>query len=287
MRDNSASYFLTTPAGTILLDMAERMFIESIETQGEFRGDVTPRAQTHGSWIDNAKRGGLTTILTIRAYGTGYDLELKRSTLQRCLMSLYGEDGTGTLTWTHQGAAEQLQLSGLYLADEPAWSIDGTTLLCMAALTTERPYAESANENIVDSGALASGGSGWTIPLTIPLTLVASSGGIATVTNSGDWNHATPTLQVYGPITNPNVVNVDKQERLVFSGSIGSGDYWEIDLDRRTVKLNGTGASQLGNIDSDQSIWFTVSTGETDLQLTGSGFDSATKLRVLMRSAYG
>jgi len=262
------------------------MWLTDISFASDVRAETDVRPQRHGGILDPGKRGSGLLDCTAKIVATEDTLEANRTSLVKVLNSILGEDGTGTMRWTNQGSSNPLALTGLYLVDGPVFTIDNTTWDIHFVLQSEKPFAEDAEATIVDSVALTASGGGFTIPLTIPVTFTSSGGGTLTVSNAGDFK-AYPVVRVYGPITNPVVTNNTAGKSLVFTGSIASGDYWEIDLFANTVLINGVSDAPVTTIDVAQSTWFGCALGDTSLQLTGTGFDTNTKLRALFKSAWG
>lgn len=289
MRENGLAYTLTTPAGTLTLNPANfagsGLYVEDIDFNASIRNEQTDRAQAHGAYLDNSFKGGGTLALSLLVGGSS---ATNRETLNQSVLSAFnstlGADGTGTLTWASQDGSSQRQLSGLQLSDDVQFErVGGTIKRIHALFSSERPFAEDATTTIVDSSALTSVGTGFTIPLTIPFTVTSSGGGLASVSNAGSFR-SYPILRVYGAITNPVVRNLTDNRALTFTGSIAAGDFWEIDLFNKTVKLNGV--STVTTLSVASSDWFSIPIGSSSLQLGGSSFDTNAKLRVLMRSAW-
>lgn len=284
MRDDSLTYTLTTPGGVVTIQPGTNVFARDIEWNADLKTEITDRPQMHGGYYDGAFKGGgvWQAVVWIKAMRVAAaTFEANRSALVKAVNSII--DGDGTLGWTNQGSATPLALTVRALQDL-RFSRGPVGWLANMQLYSEKPFAEDATSTDTDSVALTSGGGGFTIPLTLPVTFTGSSGGTLTVTNNGDF-YAYPKMRVYGPITNPVVINSTSGERLAFTGSIAAGDYWEIDLFQKTVKLNGI--TSIRALDVSESTWFRLGFGNTDMQLAGSGYSGVTKLRVFMKSAWG
>lgn len=290
MRDNSLTYTLASSTATVTMQpeaATNDVWIEDAAFKSAVRGESSGRAQGHGGTVNQSWRGTGIWSGTIRVKGTTGptgDMEANRVSLASVLNSMY--DSTGVLSWTHPATGALTKLSPLTLIDDD-WRIDGSSWVVSVQAETPRPYAWDAAQSIIDSAALTTGGGGFTIPLTLPVTLTPSGGGTVAYPGGGDWP-SEPTLKVYGPIINPIVSTTTPAGvlvRLVFSGSIAAGDYWEINLAARTVKLNGT--SKVFALDVAQSTWFQMPTTPSTLTLAGSGFTAATLLRVQPERAWG
>lgn len=281
LRDNSIPVTFTTDGGVVVFDHTTRCYFEQVNFKAATRAEVTAAPQRHGSYRDPGyKEGGLLTG-EVRLYGDGALLHQNRTMLERALNACL--DGGGVMTWLPQGSSTRQRLDDLYL-DDYDFKGDGSSLIASIQLGCDKAFSEDADATVVDSAALTETGGGFTIPLTIPFTLTASSGGDLSVTNTGSF-YAYPVLRAYGPIVDPHVINQTTGERLVFEGSISSGDYWEIDMHAQTVKLNGV--QSITALDVAASTWWKCGFGTSALQLAGSGFTAQTFLRAYMRSAYG
>lgn len=281
LRDNSIPVTLEAPGGVAVFDPATRVFFEDVNFKATTRTDVSVAPQRHGSYRDPGyKEGGLLTG-EVRVYGDGALLHQNRVMLERALNSCLA--GGGVMSWLPQGSNTRQRLADLYL-DDYDFKIDGSSYIVSVQMGCPKAFSEDETATVVDSAALTETGGGFVIPLTIPVTISASSGGDLTVTNEGSF-YAYPVLRAYGPIIDPSIINQTTDERLNFTGSIASGDYWEIDLHAQTVKLNGT--TSVTALDVSTSTWFNCGFGATALQLSGSGFTSQTFLRAYMRSAFG
>jgi hypothetical protein len=292
VRETGIQYTFASDAGSFTINPTgwngAGYYARKVTVQPSIRASVSDRPQQDGSYADESFLGGLVLDLDCLILGTS--ATSRQSLNTTAIKVLRGaKNGSGLLTWTAQDGSEAQRLYGLTLTGYPQVEyVGGTAKAFLAQLQAERPYAESATATEVDSVALTSAGAGFVIPLTMPFTMTSSGGGTLTYANNGSAP-IRPVLRVYGPATNPVVTNVTSGERLSFTGSIASGEFWEIDLFQRTVTLNGvaTATSPLRSITPSASTWFECDLGNTTLQLTCSAFDSNTKLRAYQRSAWG
>lgn len=283
MRDNTLAYTLVTPGGTAVGESTptSTMWVEECNFHADTIMDRNGRPQAYGSsQMPGTKDGGVWSS-TWRLIGNGATIAANEILLTRALHSLIR--GTGTLQWTTKLGSAQ-RLPGLQLLADDS-KIDGTSKVWQIQLAAERPAAEDLNATVINSVPLTDGGGGFTIPLTIPFTLVGSSGGTLQVENVGNFD-AWPVLRAYGPIDNPRITNLSTGESLVFNGSIAAGDYWEIDLFAQTVLLNGV--IPVNAINDALSDWFSIGiTGPVTLQYSGNNYSTSTLLRAYMRSGWG
>lgn len=312
MRDTAAFYTLTTPTGLSTLNPnnfnGPGIFVEATDFQSQIRQETVDRPQEHGAYMDAVHRSGGVWTASLLVGATGISnridaMDLLLSTLHGC----YGErgvvemaltatingspgadssfmpTGTGCLQWIVPGGSEVRQLEGLRLIQDPiVSSAGGSVKRVQVMMGTEKPFALSKTIQIDDSTALTSSGSGFTIPLTIPFTLLSSGGGIVSTSGTGSfpWNY--PVFQIFGPITNPIIRDLTENEQMSFVGSIADGDYWEVDTFAKTVLSNGQ--VPVNAFDISGGDWFKIDTvGASSIQLSGSSFNSSTKLRRKIR----
>lgn len=159
----------------------------------------------------------------------------------------------------------------------------------------EDPRAYSQTKTTATGSALSTLGGGMTMPVVFPFTFTSSGGGAVSFTNAG--NRPTPPVyRIYGQCVNPQVVLLTTpQTRIVINGTVAAGDYLELNVQQRTIMLNGT-TSRLNFYDAANSQWAELPGGDvvsgvivpktSNLQLVAASFDASARLDVLARSAY-
>lgn len=195
--------------------------------------------------------------------------------------------GAALLKWTEGSAGLELQCE-VKLADalDPPITAVGAYLVYQAQLLAEDPRAYSQDETSATGIALSVSGGGLTFPLTFPFTFATSGGGTVSIAIAGN-RPTPPRYRIYGAITDPQIVILGADStRIVLSGAISAGDYLDIDVNARTVLLNGeTNYAQL--IEPSTTTWAELPAGETtNFQLVGSDFDANARLDVFARDAY-
>jgi len=293
MRESGLAYQLIAPDETIIninnsfTADGYYMKYDGLLFQTGARMEMADRAQQHGSYIDPSHKTGMTGSIEIMLLGsTAASRQSLQDNLVKVLDQLHGSEGTGRLVWEPQDGSAERAIFGLQLAEAYQFAYHaGMMKSCHILLSSEKPYAELSTTTNVDTSTVTSEGSGWEIPLTIPFTLVTGGGGLSTVQNSGSVV-GYPVMQVYGPINNFTIANLTDGYSLTFSGSIADGDYWTIDLFERTV-LDAAGNNVIGTFDAANSQWFGFRPGNVDMQISGAGTGTNTKLRVLQSSYWG
>lgn len=291
-RHSGATYTLTTPAGVLTFNPSGftgdglYLDLDGMQFGADIRAARTSRPQAHGSYADNSYEDGILGAIKGKILASTL---AGRATLEdellKCLRSILGEEGTGTLAWTEPGSGTARQIRGLRLIERPQLVADAGSIMAFAfQLAGERSTAESQTENTTASDALSGTGGGLSFPEAFPWTFTGSAGGQVTVDNNGTAT-AYPVLRIYGAATTPTITELTSGKQLAFTGSVGAGDYLEIDLFERTVKLNGL-TNRLNLLDIAASQWFGIPVGETILRMAAGTYDASARLDVVMRDAY-
>lgn len=127
---------------------------------------------------------------------------------------------------------------------------------------------------------------GITAPMTAPLTVSATNvAGIAVVVNEGNTN-APGWIRINGPITGGFGAKHAGQDRtIMFSDQLEleAGQWMEIDLERRTVKLQGQ-ASRSGFLTTRE--WFTLNPGSNEIAFLAGDYNETATLSVTTKSAW-
>ena len=105
----------------------------------------------------------------------------------------------------------------------------------------------------------------------------------ALITNSG-WTATYPVITINGPLGNPSVGNLTTGVVLSFNYTMTNLDVLTIDLDARTILLNGTPAR---NYVTGTSNWFSAAPGANAFYFTGVGATAGvTQATITWRNAY-
>jgi hypothetical protein len=91
-------------------------------------------------------------------------------------------------------------------------------------------------------------------------------------------------IRIYGPITNPALTFYNTGAVMYFNLTIAAGEYLEINLNNRTVKLNGTAGRR--NKLTMSGNWYLLQVGVNSFSITGSAtLAGTTKLTVTANEA--
>jgi len=95
-----------------------------------------------------------------------------------------------------------------------------------------------------------------------------SQTGSGYVNNTG-WANTNPVVTITGPAVNPVLSNVTTGQSITINYTLGASDVVVIDLNLKTVTLNGTSAR---NILANYSQWFAAAPGLTQLSFSATTF---------------
>jgi len=252
----------------------------------EDRLDVYDRPGRHGQTVANALYGGRPISITGSLHGTGATDALAQADyrLQRQLFiqaSAHQYDANGNLIprilklTDLTGAQYRVSVvkQKLMLPDSnPTW---GNWMLDLRA-TDWRIYAEAL---IATSLSLPQSG-GVTFQITFPITFGASSGGSATVTNSGSVE-SSPIVTINGPAINPVVSNDTTGQSLGLNLTLVSGDQVVIDMDNATILQGST--NRMGSKTTSSRFWL-LAPGNNTIRFSADAYDVGTAI-VSFRSA--
>jgi len=199
------------------------------------RTQYTDRQAAHGAWAGPAyyQARVMPVAGTVTAPAQGA-LETALEQLREAF------DVADTLLTVHETVPKQLTVrsTGELLIDRAtdriaAWS---------GMLTAADPRRYSTTLQSASTGLPGAGG-GFTLPITMPLTLAAGAvSGQITLTNEGTIA-TSPTFTITGPVIAPVVVVQypdGSTRQLAYSDSLATGDTLVIDTAAHTAVLNGT-----------------------------------------------
>lgn len=195
-------------------------------------------------------------------------------------------DTPALLTWQRgvTGDGVELQAYARLTGDDVGIAPDGPYVARYQAhlrLDDPRGYGQAL---ITATGGILAGSGGDTFTDVFADTFDPSAGGSASVNNTGT-RPTPPVFKVYGYATEPQIVLVGTTKRIVLTGTIAAGDYVEVDVANRTVKLNGTSPAQ-GMVVSAATTWFELPRGASTIRLLAASNDAVTRVDTLYRPAF-
>lgn len=137
-----------------------------------------------------------------------------------------------------------------------------------------------------------SGSVGRAFPVTFPIAFDPNSGGATKIVNVGggeDGLTSTPLLmRLYGACTEPIITNATTGEVLELDNvTIAAGQYIEIDMDARTVLLNGNpNNAYYSKINFATSSWWELQPGDNLLALGAATSDASCQLDLFWNTRF-
>ncbi len=234
----------------------------------------------------------LITLLLGMAGTDEADMYNKRSQL----LALFApKNDPVTLTWALPNGMTY-QIDTFYRAQMTLGSQDRQGFYQKVGVQLQAPDPTFYNPagNLFTFGVGGGAGSGFTIPMTMPIGVGQSTlSGVRTITYAGTFR-AYPLISITGPITSPVITNLSTGELLDFTGLIiGAGEVYIIDAsyEAKTVTLNGADKIFTLSTASNLSTWHIASSDEVpsginDIQMIGTGISSATEVRMTWNDRY-
>lgn len=178
------------------------------------------------------------------------------------------------LVWQFVGDVEMyadMVGSALTAALNKATLLNGTADVVLAwKVPRGRFLSTTVNDILIPYSGVTTG---RTYPLVPPRTYPAATGvNSANVLNAGTES-TFPIVRMFGPMTSPKIANETTGLYLEFVGlTINAGDYIEINLENRTVQLNGTaGANNNRRSYLTTRQWWSLVPGYNQIRYSGSG----------------
>ena len=105
----------------------------------------------------------------------------------------------------------------------------------------------------------------------------------ATVITNNGWTTTYPVITITGPATNIVLGNIGMNEYLTINYALTNTDTLVVDLDQKTITLNGVYAR---NLLAGNSEWFSAPPGTSNFYFTASNTNGSTSAVAVYRSAY-
>lgn len=249
------------------------------------RSSVRSRPTAHGAidethWMDARIYNIEGLVLGVSKAATIAELRAVHAPLLATL-----DSGPTLLKWTEEGSGLSLQAVVKLAGEVDTILAPGPNMLAyQAQLRAEDPRAYSQTLNTSTGSTIGTSSGGMTFNRTFNITFAASTGGTVAVNNLGN-QPTPPVFRIYGGVTNPDITLVGTGKQISLTGTVQAGDYLEIDVFARTIKLNGT-SNALYYLDAANTTWFELPVGTSTIQATAFAFDATARCDVLYRSAY-
>ncbi len=85
---------------------------------------------------------------------------------------------------------------------------------------------------------------GQTFPQVFPLAFGSGESGVTEIVNAGNYT-VSPVVRIYGQCVNPRIEHVDSGKIIDLATTINTGDWIDVDMDARTILLNGTASRRI------------------------------------------
>lgn len=249
------------------------------------REAITPRPGAHGSI--NRTRYFNDQVLTIEGWvkGTTRDLataqlDIIKAALTDCL------DTQRKLQWQRGDTGAELYAYVRYGGAGMTVVPDAAEKLLRYQINLELPDPRAFTQTAVNqnSGTLGESTGGLLIPVTFPFTFALGSAGLATATGGGIV--PTPAVfRIYGGVTNPTILLVATQQKIVLEGVVNAGDYIDVDTANHEV-TSSFGESINSYVDWSQTEWFDMPPAGGQVRLIADTGDSTAYMTVTYSPAY-
>lgn len=186
------------------------------------------------------------------------------------------------LKWTAGQTLLLQRMVRLTSLDGPV-TVGADIITYQATLRASDPNAYSQQLYQATAGPLgAAKGGGLVFPFTFPFTFLSPPTVNAAITNRG-FVPTPPVFSMFGYLLNPTI-QLDPNNQLVFQGEIDAGDMLVIDVNARTVMLNGT-SNRRDLLVSAQSSWFSLPRGPSIITLLADNWSAGAGMNITWRDA--
>jgi hypothetical protein len=242
------------------------------------------RSRAHGS-SDSTKFYD-DRVLQLAGYIVGVDMAALHAVRDSFSGALALNGGDHVFKFRRQGFAEDEQVSFRdYELDIPLAGMSRRARWTAQFVCSDpRIYAVALKVASYDP-TVGAAGTGLLFPLAFPLAFGGSGGGSQLIcSNQGNFP-TPPRYTITGPVTNP-IIDNDKTGASIYTTglTIAAGDQVVIDVATKSVTLNG--GSRPDFIDSRNTVWGDLVSGDNLVRLRGTGMVTAqTRLDVAFRDA--
>lgn len=290
MIDQGVPYTVTTPLGSFTLNpngwQGDGVFLsDAPDAESSSEADVSGRGFGDGSIFGRTRLPGLRYgLAAMVAAPDPSNRETLEDGLRGHITSLRGDDGSVSWLSKKDGTLRIMRGVRAIRVPRPAGDRVGVNKIYEFEIACPRPYVEGELVTVESTGLDLTGG-GQVFPSALPWSFNSSGGGLLTCPNPGNTDER-PVFRITGPVTAPELVRIDTQDRIVLEGLIlASGDYVDIDMFERSIIMNGT-TSVRGTMRPRVSSFFSIPPGGAQVRLVGSSFTSETKITAYARGAF-
>lgn len=279
------------PGGRKIL-MGKGTSIRVIKVEGLLDTTVTRRTVNdkqgaHGGYASSApfmSTRNITVEMVISIPGKAAEAEQLLDEVQ-AVFSPHGDHvEEGVFSWWRRGKQPRMCFALLNRSAFPADFATSTGKISgFLELEALDPRVYSIEEAILQVG-LPLIESGRIYPRTYPVVYPeASGGGHIVVENIGNLS-SPPILRVYGPVTDPALLNSTSGREIKLTGSVGASDFIEIDVESGSIRLNGLEARR--TMLNPVSRWWELEPGANDIRFLARTNEVGSRLEIYARSAW-
>lgn len=170
-----------------------------------------------------------------------------------------------------------------YITRKPVFNWDqilwGNFLI---VLSVPHPFIKSTTS--ITSGIITQpSGGGFVLPVVLPITSSAASGGTATLVNTGNAI-AYPIITLSGAITNPFIRNTSTNKTMRLNYTMGVNDTVVIDMLEHIITLNSA-APLISSKESDAVFWG-LRPGSNVIKFSGSSSSDTGTMQISFNASY-
>lgn len=262
--------------GSLVLGPGTPYLVHSVDGFGtpEVRTSDVARPQRDGDFVGLDTYG--SRVLTIDVSVTGSDSADALANYDALVAAWRLSGGATTAPLTHKLPG---RVESILLGRPRRLSADSFDRLKTRRIGVKLEYyspdaAVYSSAQTVAQADIATIVGGRTYAKTFPVAYGGGTSGVVTLVNAGNFP-VWPVVRFYGGpsgSSNPSIENITAGKTLTYAAAIAAGDYVEIDMDARTVLLNGT-ATRRANL-AVGSKWWALDPGASSVRYAGSGAGS-------------
>jgi hypothetical protein len=201
---------------------------------------VRPRPSAHGSINNTRNTEGRLIVLEGRLLGeqSATDMFTEFYTVAGAMLETldYGE---ALLKWTIDGGASMQAMVKLHGELEPPVEVGPNILAYQAQLFAQDPRAYDQSQSSTRATRSRARRAGGRSRGPVDPVQRLSTPGPRAVENLGN-RPTPPVFRVYGMAVNPQILLTGTDYRIALTGTISAGDYLEVDVQNRSITVNGT-----------------------------------------------
>jgi hypothetical protein len=236
-------------------------------------GNTEQRAADHGGWSSDAYYAPRVVEITgwlIADGWAGASLALDR---------LWGAVPLQAADWMYVAEGARTLCAMVRQEQDPLVDRTAGWAKFSLSLSADDPRRYSSDETTLSTGLPSTTG-GLSLPLSLPLTINATTtSGVLSVTNAGNMP-TRPTFTIAGPVSAASITHRSSGKTLRIPDGVPSGRTLTIDTDRRLALLDGTAPRVV------TGSWFEYEPGTNEVAFSASAYNSSALLTSAHRSAW-